>query len=67
MSGRIASTRPRFLVSELTGDVAFRGSAIRLRELRGRLGGGSVEARASIDLRNLTTLESVVLEAEATR
>ena len=30
------------------------------------LGGGTVEARASIDLRNLTTLESVVLEAEAT-
>ncbi len=66
VSGRIASTRPRFLVSDLTGDVAFRGSAIRLRELRGQLGGGNVEARASIDLRNLTTLESVVLEAEAT-
>ena len=66
VSGRIASTQPRFVVSELTGEVAFRGSAIRLRELRGQLGGGNVEARASIDLRNLTTLESVVLEAQAT-
>ena len=65
-SGRIASTRPRFLMSDLTGEVAFRGSSIRLRELRGRLGGGSVEARASIELRNLATLGSVVLEAEAT-
>ncbi len=64
-SGRIASTRPRFLISDLTGEVAFRGSSIRLRELRGRLGGGSVEARASIELRNLAALESVVLEAEA--
>jgi outer membrane protein insertion porin family len=64
--GRMASRRPRFVLTDIAGDVAFRGSAIRLRQLQGRLGGGSVVAHASIDLDDLTRLESVVLEAEAT-
>lgn len=63
-NGRIASTNPRFFLSDLHGEVAFRDSAIRLRNLRGRLGGGTVEAHASISLESLSELESVVLEAE---
>jgi outer membrane protein insertion porin family len=63
--GSVTGGSPAFLISDLEADLDFAGETIEVSRLVGRMSGGTLEGRATIDMRDLTALESIELEARA--